>query len=369
MRCGQRLVSRLLEPARFGEIDAANRIVMAPLTRGRAGEDGMPQPVMIDYYRQRASAGLIISEATSITRHGLGWVGAPGIWSDPQVAAWQSITRAVHDAGGRIVVQLWHMGRLSHPDFTGLQPVSCSSILAPGTVPVPSGERKPYVKPRALDLHEIAALVDDYVHAAVNAMRAGFDGVEVHAANGYLLDQFLRDSSNLRNDRYGGSIANRMRFLMEVTDAVADAIGAGRVGVRLSPNGESRGVDDSEPELLFTAVAAALNERGLAYLHLREQNPDSLYSPSDVPHLSPSIRPVFDGPLILSGDYTPYSATQAVASRSADAIAFGRPFIANPDLVHRIATGLPIAEPNAATFYTPGPIGYVDYPAWQKELG
>lgn len=358
-------MTKLFDPIRLGAIDAPNRVLMAPLTRSRADSEGVPQPLMVDYYRQRAAAGLIISEATGISRQGLGWVDAPGIWSDAQVEGWRPVTEAVHAAGGRIVLQLWHMGRLVHADFLGGEaPVSSSAAQAPGGVRTyrSEGKRIDYSVPRPLTVEEIKGVVADYVHAARNAIRAGFDGVQIHAANGYLIDQFLRDNTNFRTDEYGGSIANRIRFLTEVVDAVAGAVGPERTAVRFSPNGESQGVDDSDPAALFTAAAAMLDQRGIAFLELREQRADGSFGSSDVPPVSPHIRKVFSGPLVLNGEYSRAEAIEAVASGRADAIAFGRPFIANPDLVDRLRRDAPIAESEVRTWYGPGPKGYVDYP-------
>lgn len=355
----------LFDPIKLGAIDAPNRILMAPLTRGRADEQGVPTRHKIDYYRQRAGAGLIISEATGISREGLGWVDAPGIWSDEQVEAWKPVTQAVHDDGGRIFLQLWHMGRLVHADFLdGNAPVSSSDRQAPGNVRTykSDGKRIDYSVPRPLSVEEIARVVADYAHAARNAIRAGFDGVQIHAANGYLIDQFLRNNTNFRTDQYGGSVENRIRFLTEVVDAVIAAVGPERTAVRFSPNGETQGVDDSDPLPLFSAAAKMLDSRGIAFLELREQRPDGTFGQSDVPAVSPHIRPLFKGPLILNGDYTRAEAIDAVASGRADGIAFGRPFIANPDLVERLAADLPLAESNMKTWYTRGAEGYSDYP-------
>jgi N-ethylmaleimide reductase len=355
----------LFEPIAFGAIAAPNRVVMSPLTRGRSTPDGVPQPVMVDYYTQRASAGLIITEATGISRQGLGWVGAPGIWNDAQVEAWKPVTDSVHAAGGRIVLQLWHMGRIVHSDFLGGEaPVSSSDRTAPGGVRtyLSEGKRVPYSQPRPLTLDEISGVVADYARGAANAIRAGFDGVEIHGANGYLIDQFLRDNTNFRTDRYGGSIENRTRFLFEVADAVIAEVGADRTGVRLSPNGDSQGCDDSDPVPLFTHAAAGLAERGIAFLDLREPKPDGTFGSTDVPPVSPDIRKVFPGPLVLNSDYTRAEAMDAVASGRADAIAFGRAFIANPDLVERLQRDLPLAESNMKTWYSAGAEGYSDYP-------
>lgn len=362
-------MTTLFDPIRLGATPAANRILMAPLTRGRADADGVPQPLMVEYYRQRATAGVIISEATGISRQGLGWVDAPGIWSDAQVEGWKPVTQAVHDAGGRIFLQLWHMGRLVHPDFLGGErPVSSSDLPAPGGVRtyLSEGKRKDYVAPRPLSWEEIAQVVADYARAARNAILAGFDGVQLHAANGYLIDQFLRDNTNKRTDEYGGSIENRLRFLTEVIDAVIAEVGADRTAVRFSPNGETQGADDSNPSALFTAAARVLEARGIAFLELREQRPNGTFGSSDVPPVSPEIRQVFTGPLVLNGDYSRAEALEAVASGRADAIAFGRPFIANPDLVERLAKDLPLAESDIRTWYIPGPHGYTDYPRYDE---
>ncbi len=354
-------MTSLFDPIRLGAIDASNRILMAPLTRARATRDHVPTPLMIDYYRQRASAGLIISEATGISRQGLGWPYAPGLWSDEQVEAWKPVTDAVHDAGGRIVAQLWHMGRLVHSSVTGEQPVSASPLTAPGHAHIYEGNRD-YEQPRALSVSEIPALLDTYATAARNAIAAGFDGVQIHAANGYLIDEFLRNGVNQRDDDYGGSVENRVRLLRQVTGTVVDAIGADRTSVRLSPNGDTQGTDDSDPASLFPVAAQALDALGIAFLELRELTPTGTYGASEVPRQSPLIRQHFKGPLILNSDYTAETAQQALDSGVADGIAFGRPFIANPDLVNRLRTGAPLAEWDTKTFYTQGAEGYTDYP-------
>lgn len=357
-------VHGLFDTIKLGAIDAPNRIFMAPLTRGRSIGDYVPvSDLKADYYSQRASAGLIIAEATGISQEGLGWPSAPGIWSDDQVTAWKPVTKAVHDAGGRIILQLWHMGRLVHPDFLdGAHPVSSSATTAPGDAHTISG-KKPYVEARPLELAEIPRLIAEYVHAAKNAIAAGFDGVQIHAANGYLIDQFLRDNSNFRTDQYGGSIENRIRLLREVTQAVADAVGAVHTSVRLSPNGNSQGADDSNPIPLFTAAAAALHDIGIAFLELREVKPYGKFGTTDVPRVSPEIRKVFLGPLVLNQEYTRELADADLASGLADAISFGRPYISNPDLVERLKSGAQLAPDNFRTWYSPGPEGYTDYPA------
>ena len=359
-------MTSLFDPVRLGAIAAPNRILMAPLTRGRSSADGVPEPLKASYYAARAGAGLIISEATGISRQGLGWPKAPGLWTEAQVAAWQPVVAAVHDAGGRIVAQLWHMGRLVHPAVSGMTPVSSSAIAAPGKAHTAEGKLD-YVEPHALTRQEIAGIVEDYARAAVNARRAGFDGVQIHAANGYLIDQFLRDNTNRRDDDYGGAAKRRVRFMAEVVDAVTGAIGADRTAIRFSPNGPSQGVDDSDPVSLFGAVAHVLSGRGLAFVELREQRPDGTFGSSDVPPVSPWFRDAYDGVLVLNGDYTPAEAKAAVASGRADAIAFGRPFIGNPDLVARIGNGWPLAADNPRTWYSDGPAGYTDYPAYAEE--
>jgi len=353
----------LFDPIRLGAIEAPNRIIMAPLTRGRAGPGFVPNELALEYYRQRASAGLIISEATGISQEGLGWPSAPGLWTDAQVEGWKPVTDAVHAAGGRIVAQLWHMGRLVHSVFNdGKQPVSASATTGTGRAHTPVG-RMDLEEARPLELNEIPRVIGDYVKAAENAKKAGFDGVQLHGANGYLIDQFLRDGSNLRDDDYGGSVENRIRLLRETTEALIGVWGKDRVAVRLSPNGETQGVDDSAPEQLFPAAAAALDALGIAFLELREPGPEGTFGRTDVPKQSPAIRQAFKGPLILNSDYNIALAEDALANGLADAIAFGRPFIGNPDLVERIRTGAEWAADNPQTWYSPGPEGYTDYPA------
>jgi N-ethylmaleimide reductase len=358
----------LFDPVRLGRIDAPNRIVMAPLTRGRSAPVHVPiSALKADYYRQRAAAGLIIAEATGISQEGLGWPAAPGIWSDAQVEAWKPVTDAVHEAGGRIVLQLWHMGRLVHPDFLGgAAPVSSSVTTAPGDAHTATG-KQPYQQARALRLDEIPRVIGDYVHAANNAMKAGFDGVQLHGANGYLIDQFLRDNSNFRDDAYGGPIENRIRLLTEVTQALADTVGADRTSVRLSPNGETQGADDSNPVALFTAAASALQAIGIGFLELREIKSFGMFGTTDVPRVSPEIRKVFSNPLVLNQEYRLASAQEDIASGLADAISFGRPFISNPDLVARLERDAELAPDNFRTWYSQGAEGYTDYPAMETE--
>ena len=352
----------LFEPLRLGAIHAPNRILMAPLTRGRATRSHVPTPLMAEYYTQRATAGLIFTEATGISQQGLGWPYAPGIWSDEQVAAWRPVTDAVHAAGGRIVCQIWHMGQLVHPDFLGGQaPVGASATTAPDFAHTYDG-KKPYEQARPLRLNEIPGLLEDYRQAARNVMAAGFDGAQIHAANGYLIDEFLRDGTNHRDDAYGGSITNRVRLLREVTEAVAETIGADRTGVRLSPNGAIQGCNDSNPEALFVEAASVLETIGIAYLEMREPDENGTFGKADRPAIAPSMRKAFTGPMILNADYDPARAKAAVEHGHADAITFGRPFIANPDLPRRIADGLPLNKDVAKTWYSQGAEGYTDYP-------
>lgn len=351
----------LFDSLALGAVKVANRVIMAPLTRSRATREGMPTAMMVDYYAQRASAGLIISEAVGVSRQGNGFTYTPGLWNDEQVAAWKPATRAVHDAGGLIVAQLGHTGRAGHPTVIGEQPVSSSATLSAVPAWTYEGPKPPDVA-RALGMEEIPGIVADFARAARNAMAAGFDGVQIHAANGMLIDQFLRNKSNLRTDAYGGSIANRMRLLDEVTRAVAGAVGADRTSVRLSPNGETWGVDDSDPTPLFTAAAALLDDIGIAFLELKEHGPAGSFLPTEVPRQSPIMRGAFKGPLVLNCDYNLTRAQADLDSGLADAISFGRPFIANPDFVRRLHERAPLALPDPTTFYTQGADGYIDYP-------
>ena len=360
---------KLFEPLSFGALEAKNRIFMAPLTRGRSTQPGsVPNEMMATYYRQRASAGLIISEATGISVEGLGWPAAPGIWSEKQVEGWKLVTKAVHEEGGTIVLQMWHMGRLVHPDFLGGNPpVSASATKAPGHAHTFEG-RKDYAEARELSQDEIKRVVEDYRHAAANAKKAGFDGVQLHGANGYLVDQFLRDSTNLRTDEYGGSPENRTRFLREVLTALVDVWGAERVGVRLSPNGETQGCDDSDPAATFGAAARVVEELGLAFLELREPGPDGTFGATEVPKQSPLIREIYSGALVLNSDYTPGQAVDDIEAGRCDAVSWGRDFISNPDLPERFRLGAEL-QPNVnvpQSWYLPGPEGYIDYPILTK---
>jgi 2,4-dienoyl-CoA reductase-like NADH-dependent reductase (Old Yellow Enzyme family) len=352
----------LFDPITLGAIHAPNRILMAPLTRGRSTRAHVPTPLMVEYYTQRASAGLIITEATGISQQGLGWPYAPGIWNDAQVAAWRPVTDSVHAAGGRIICQLWHMGRIVHPSFLGgAQPVSSSATTAPGKAWTYDG-KQPYAEARPLRLDEIPGLLNDYRNAARNAVAAGFDGVQIHSANGYLIDQFLRDNSNFRTDAYGGPVENRIRLLREVAAAVTETIGAERTAVRLSPNGDTQGVNDSNPVALFTAAAAALSDIGIAFLELREPALDGTFGKGEVPPVAPAIRQSFRGPLVLNSDYDGAKGQAQLDAGTADAIAFGRTFLANPDLPHRLKEGLALTKDDMKTWYSQGPEGYTDYP-------
>lgn len=355
----------LFDPIQLGAVHAPNRILMAPLTRGRSSRDHVPQPLMAQYYAQRAGAGLIISEATGISREGLGWPYAPGLWTDEQTEAWTPVVAAVHAAGGRIFAQLWHTGRVIHSSLGGAQPVSSSATTAPGDAHTYDG-KQPYEEARPLALDEFPRLLDDYARATRNALAAGFDGVQVHAANGYLIDQFLRDNANFRTDAYGGAPENRIRLLREVTERVASIAGAGRTAVRLSPNGNTQGAEDSDPEAVFVPAARALAEIGIAFLELRETGPDGTFGRSDQPRLSPEIRQVFAGPLVLNSDFGKANAQEALDSGVADAISFGRTFLANPDLPERFAADAPLNPDDMPTWYSQGPKGYTDYPALER---
>jgi hypothetical protein len=355
----------LFDPIQLGSVHAPNRILMAPLTRGRATREAVPTPMMAEYYAQRAGAGLIISEATGISREGLGWPYAPGLWTDEQAQAWVPVTDAVHAAGGRIVAQLWHMGRQVHSSVIEGRPVSSSATATAGQAHTYEGKRD-FEVARPLDLDEMPRLLDDYARATRNAIAAGFDGVQIHAANGYLIDQFLRDGANHRTDAYGGPPENRIRLLREVTERVASVAGADRTSVRLSPNGESQGVDDSDPVSVFIPAVRALGEIGITFLELREPGPQGTFGRTDVPRLSPAIREAFAGPLVLNSDYGRENAQAALDAGVADAVAFGRPYLANPDLVERFREGATLNKDDMRTWYSQGPEGYVDYPALER---
>ena len=363
----------LPKPSLFDPLDLSpalklpNRIMMAPLTRGRATKAAVPTAIMGDYYAQRAGAGLIIGEATGISREGLGWPYAPGLWTQDQVEGWKPVVAAVHAAGGRIVAQLWHMGRVVHPDLGGGVPVAPSAITAPHRALTYDGHKE-YVEPRAMSQDDIERVVGDYANAAKNAIAAGFNGVQIHGANGYLVDQFLRESANQRDDDYGGSIDNRLRFMREVTQAVIAEVGADRTSIRLSPNLDSQGAEDRHPEPLFVAVAAELERLGVPWIELRESGPQSTFQPSDTPPISPAMRKIYSGKIILNSDYDGPSADARMDEGIADGISFGRTYIANPDLAERIRVGASLNDADKDTFYTQGPEGYTDYPTLREQV-
>ena len=358
----QKNTKTLLEPARLGPLTLKNRVVMAPLTRNRAGEGNVPQAMNAEYYAQRASAGLIITEGSQVSPQGIGYPGTPGIHTPEQVKGWQKITKAVRDMGGHIFLQLWHVGRISHPSLQedGELPVAPSAIRPRGEVFTQVG-LKSVVTPRGLETGEIPGVVGQFRRAAENAMMAGFDGVEIHAANGYLLDQFLRDNTNFRTDRYGGSRANRMRLLNEVTEAVAGVWGADRVGVRLSPVNSFNDISDTDPKATFGFVAWELNRFGLAYLHVVETDDMAGGSTAEC-YDTRTVRDNFAGVYIANGGYEQDRAEEALASGAADLVAFGKPFIANPDLPERFRRDAPLNKADPETFYGGGARGYTDYP-------
>ncbi len=362
--------TKLLEPFEIGDLTLPNRVVMAPLTRGRAGADRIPNAVMAEYYVQRASAGLIIAEATTISEQANGWLESPGVYTDAMQEGWKGVTSAVHAAGGRIFLQLWHMGRASHSDFHGGSlPVSASAVKIEGDgIHTPLG-KKPYEAPRALETWEIANVVADYRRASARARAAGFDGVEVHAANGYLIDQFLQSKTNHRTDDYGGSIEKRARFLKDVVEAVSAEWPARRVGVRISPNGVFNDMGSPNFREQFSHVATMLDRLDLAYLHVVDGLAFGFHKLGE-PMALTEFRRVFRGPLMGNCGYTFDSAEKAVAEGVADLVAFGRPYISNPDLVERLRNGWPLAEPaDMAAWYSPtGARGYTDFPRYAVNL-
>lgn len=356
----------LLNTCKLGKFTLKNRMVMAPLTRRRAGVGGVPSELNALYYAQRASAGLIISEASQISPQGVGYMNTPGIHSPAQVEGWKKVTEAVHKANGLIFMQLWHVGRVSHSLLQpgNALPVSASAIPGGDFITTPNG-KMPMEVPRALETDEIPRIVDDYRKAAANAIRAGFDGVEIHAANSYLPDQFMHASSNIRTDQYGGSIENRCRFTLEVCDAVSSEAGNTRTGIRISPSNVRYGMDDPDPAALFGYLIRELDKRELCYLHLVEPMAPLDAYPHMIRNVAMHFRPFFSGTLIAAGNYTPETGREALESNKADLIAFGRLFISNPDLPERIAQNAPIRTPDPETFYSSGPQGYTDYPALQ----
>ncbi len=345
----------LFDPLQLGSLTLPNRIFLAPLTRARAGQQRIPNALMAEYYRQRAGAGLILTEATSVTPMGVGYASTPGVWSAEQVTGWKLVTQAVHEAGGRIFLQLWHVGRISDPMFLdGALPVAPSAIAAAGHVSIVRPE-KPFVTPRALELSEIPGIIEAFHKGAENAKLAGFDGVEIHGANGYLLDQFLQTKTNHRTDAYGGSLENRARLMLEVTDAVISVWGADRVGMHLAPRGDAHDMGDANPLETFSHVARELGRRKIAFICARErQGPDSI---------GPSLKKAFGGVYVANEKFTLESGNAILSSGDADAVAFGVPFLANPDLPQRLAQNASLNPPDPSTFYADGAKGYTDYPS------
>jgi N-ethylmaleimide reductase len=353
----------LFSPYRLGDLELANRLVMSPMTRSRAVDGNVPNPLAPAYYAQRASAGLIVTEATQVSPQGVGYIRTPGMHSAAQVAGWKRITEAVHRAGGKIFAQLWHVGRVSHPDFhDGALPVAPSALPVEGEAFTSRGRTK-LVTPRALATDELASIVAQFRAAAENAKAAGFDGVELHGANGYLLDQFLRDGANRRTDAYGGSIENRVRFPLEVADAVVGVWGPRRVGYKLSPYFSGYSMSDSNPIETFAFITAELSKRGLLYLHVSEAVAGPMAAPAGTKRATPILRDAFDGALIANGGYDARSGHAVIARGEADLVAFGVPFLANPDLPARYRRSAALNAPDQATFYAGEEKGYIDYPA------
>jgi 2,4-dienoyl-CoA reductase-like NADH-dependent reductase (Old Yellow Enzyme family) len=349
------MTETLFQPLKMGALTLRNRIVMAPLTRCRSSEGRVPNELMAEYYGQRSGFGMILSEATSVDAMGVGYPNTPGIWSEAQVAGWEKVTETVHGKGGVILSQLWHVGRVSDPIYLdGKSPVAPSAVRPAGHVSLVRPE-KGFELPRALSVDEIKQVIQQYKVGAENAMKAGFDGVELHGANGYLIDQFLQDSTNRRDDEYGGSVENRMRFMMEVVDAVVSVWGADRVGMHLAPRGDAHDMGDSDLPGLFLKVAGELGKRGLAFICARENFGE--------PPLGPAMKQAFGGVYIANEGFTAETAAEAISSGQADAVAFGKAAIANPDLVERFRIGAKLNEPHPETFYGSGPVGYTDYPS------
>jgi 2,4-dienoyl-CoA reductase-like NADH-dependent reductase (Old Yellow Enzyme family) len=350
------IMSKLLEPLAVGNLELPNRVVMAPLTRNRATMPGrVPNGLMREYYAQRASAGMILTEATSVEPMGVGYPSTPGIWSQDQVEGWRAITKAVHEKGGRILLQLWHVGRISHSSYhDGKPPVAPSAVAPAGHVSL-LRPQTPYETPRPLETTEIAGIVEAFRKGAENAKAAGFDGVEIHGANGYLLDQFLQDGSNKRTDAYGGPVENRARLHLEVADAVVSVWGAGRVGMHLAPRGDAHSMGDTDRLSTFTYLVRELGKRRIAFICAREKLGDD--------RIGPRLKAAFGGAFIANEGFDKAAAEAVLAAGEADAVAFGKAFIANPDLVRRLALDAPLNAWNSATFYSAGPEGYTDYPA------
>ncbi|MEM6501012.1 MAG: alkene reductase [Cyanobacteria bacterium P01_C01_bin.89] len=358
---------KLLSPVKVGDLELQNRVVLAPLTRGRAGEKRIPNPMMAEYYAQRANGNLLISEATVISEQGFGWVDSPGIYNDEQVAGWKVVTDAVHAKGGKMILQLWHCGRSSHSDFhNGELPVSSAAVkIDDGSQAHTPNGKKDYEVPRALTTEEVAVVVEDYRQAAERAKAAGFDGVEIHGANGYLIDQFLQSKVNQRDDKYGGSLENRFRFLKEITEAILTVWESGAVGVRLSPNGVFNDVGSPDYRETYLYVVEQLKQYGLGYLHIMDGLGFGFHEQGE-PMTLAEFRAIYPGTIIGNCGYTQEAAEEAIAAGNADLIAFGRPYITNPDLINRFANGYPLTDSSdPSRWYSSGPEGYVDYPTYE----
>jgi N-ethylmaleimide reductase len=356
----------IFTPYEIGGLPLPNRIVMAPMTRTRATEEGIPTDLMRDYYVQRAAAGLIVTECTQVSDEGHGIIRAPGIHRPDQIAGWRKVTDAVHAAGGRIFNQIWHAGRVAHQEMRGgAEPVGPSPIAALGDFFLPRG-RVSFPIPRPLEIHEIPGIVESFAQATRNAREAGFDGVELHGANGYLLDQFLQSGSNTRTDAYGGSVANRARLMLDVLDAAIEAWNADHVGIRLSPSSFLYGMNDSNKLETFGYVIRAIEERKVAYVHLTEPNTKALEIGVQIPNVAETFRPMTSRPLIVNTGFDKAKANAALAASHADLVAFGVPFLANPDLVRRLELEAPLNKPDPSTFYGVGPKGYTDYPMLEQ---
>jgi len=359
------MTDNIFSPYNLGDLTLPNRMVMAPMTRNRADENGVPRPMMATYYAQRATAGLIVTEATQVSPRANGYMFTPGIHTEDQARGWESVTEAVHLAGGRIFLQLWHTGRVSHPLLQpdGTDPVAPSAIRADTMVFTPNGF-EPAAVPRELSLSEIPAIVGEFGRAARLAKAAGFDGVEIHGANGYLLDQFLKDGTNRRTDAYGGDISSRLRFVLDVTREVVAVWGPGKVGLRISPLGIFNDMHDSNPHALFSELAKALNAADLAFLHIVEPLPGhpTFRSQEGEAPVAPALREIYNGTIIINGGYGKEQADQAIAEDDAELVSFGGPFLANPDLPERFRRNVPLNAPDLATFYGGDEKGYTDYP-------
>ncbi len=352
----------LLASYNLSGLELPNRVIMAPMTRSRAGEGNVPIEMNAEYYKQRASAGLIISEGTQISKQGVGYPWTPGIHSDAQIEGWKKVTEAVHEAGGRIFAQIWHVGRISHPYFhDGELPVAPSALKPEGQAFTPEG-MKDFVTPRALETEEIPGIVEDYRKAAANAIKAGFDGVEIHGANGYLIEQFIKDGTNNRTDRYGGAVENRAHFVFEVIEAVGDEIGYNKTGIRFSPSGTSQGIHDSNVKHTYTYIINQLNDYDLAYIHLMEPMSDISGKQNYPKNVTEYFRGVYKGTIITNGNYDRKSGIKAIDNDTADLVAYARLFLANPDLPERFAKDIKLNEPDSDTFYGGDEEGYTDYP-------